>query len=414
MRCPVIFLFIGLFATACVAPFEQTLSERVNLIVVEGTLTNLDEPQSIRLNRSKSDSLTGRFGSLPLTGLPVEIVMDSAQVIVLHETEAGHYQAPDGFRGQVGHRYQLRFTLKDGTRYESNQEVMPAVPAIDRVSARFNPTSLPAQLYNGTINQYRGAHEVSVDWQDPADVHNYYRWDWQLWERQDWCHTCIQGFYEAYDPNEPTKRFEDCYAPPQFQFLGDNYGGYVYYFVNDYPCRTRCWEILYNTGLNVFDDRYSNGGRIEGRGIARIPYYQSSGCLIEIRQSSLTPEAYTYFSLFQVQTQNAGGIADTPPTALGGNVKNKANDRENVVGYFTASAVSARRYWIDRNDATGQPQGLFEALNGRLPSREEAIDPNTGKGKPKDPLIGVVPKEPAALCVPSDSRTPVKPEGWRD
>ena len=407
-------LILILLPFACVDSEDLTLRGTVDVIVVDGTITNLAEPQLIRLNRSRADPLTGRFGTLPITKATVEIVVDSAQVIPCRETVDGSYQLPDKFNGQVGHAYQLRFTLSDGTRYASTQQIMPAVPPIDRITARFNPTSLPAQLYDGTLNQYRGAHEVAIDWQDPANRHNYYRWDWKLWEKQEWCRTCIQGFYEKYLSTDTTKVYEDCYAPPEFQNLSYNYGGYVYYFVNDYPCRTDCWEIIYNTDIDVFDDQYNNGGAIKGRFVARIPYYQNSGCLLEIRQTSLTQTAYSYFKLFQAQTQNTGGIADTPPTALVGNVHNTTNSREKVVGYFTASAIAPNQYWIDRKDATGPFPGLYVALNSRLPSREEAIDPNTGKGKPKDPLVGVVPKVPTALCVPSNTRTPYKPNGWRD
>ena len=399
---------------ACVDPEDLDLKGRINIIVVDGAISNLNEPQIVRLNRSKADVLTGRFGSLPLTGISVEIVVDSTQVIAMHEVTAGQYQAPDGFIGQIGHQYQLRFRLQDGTLYESGPEVMPAVPPIDRITARFNITSLPATLYDGTTNLYRGAHQLLIDWQDPANEHNYYRWDWKLWEKQDWCRSCIQGFYEQYNPINKTMLYEDCYAPPEFQLLRDNYGGHILYFVNDYLCRTNCWEILSNSDINVFDDQYSNGGRIEGRTVATIPYYQTRGCLVEIRQSALTRQAYTYFKLFQGQTQNAGGLADTPPTALVGNVHNVANNREAVVGYFSASAVAANRYWLDRKDATGPTPGLFVALNGRLPSPEGSVDPNTGDVKPIDPYTGLIEKVPTALCVPSDSRTPTKPQGWQD
>lgn len=86
---------------ACVDPLDLTLRQRVNIVVVEGTVTNLKEPQVIKLNRSKSDPLTGRFGTVPLTGVKVEIIIDSIQVVSLSETEAGRYQAPDDFIGQV-------------------------------------------------------------------------------------------------------------------------------------------------------------------------------------------------------------------------------------------------------------------------------------------------------------------------
>lgn len=146
-------------ATSCVDPLDQTLRKRVDIVVVDGTVTNLNEPQVVRLNRSKSDSLTGRFGTLPLTGVIVEVIVDSSRIVLLHETDAGSYEAPDGFMGMVGHAYQLQFTLKDGSRYQSAPEVMLPVASIRRVNTRFSPTALPAQLCDGTLNPYRGANE---------------------------------------------------------------------------------------------------------------------------------------------------------------------------------------------------------------------------------------------------------------
>lgn len=385
---------------ACVDSLDLTLRQRVNVIVVDGTITNLNEPQVIKLNRSKSDSLTGRFGSLPLTDVRVEILVDSIQVIVLRETEAGRYQAPDDFVGQIGHRYQLQFTLKNGTRYQSDQVGMPAVPPIKKMSTHFNPASLPAQRYDGKVNQYRGANELFVDWQDPAEQSNYYRWDWKLWERQEWCHTCQQGFYMINSPIN-NSLYENC-------FPDDQQNGY---YVHDYPCRTSCWEIIHNFDLNLYDDRLSNGGLIQRRKVAQIPYYSSNGCLVEIRQSSLTLDTYRYYKLVQEQTQNTGGLADTPPTALIGNVHNTANFKEAVVGYFAASAIAPMRYWLDRKQNTGNSPGLFLGLTGLKPSPEGlSTDPNTGRPKPSPTFRPT----PTAVCVESDTRTPNKPIGWQD
>ena len=405
MRC--VNLLLGLLTTlllpiACIDLLEIPLTQRINVIVVDGTLTNLEEDQKIHINRSKSDSLTGRFGSLPITKARVEVVVDSAQVLLFTETDtAGAYRAPAGFKAQPGHAYQLRFTLQDGTQYRSTTEVMAPVPPINQVHTQFNPTSLPPSLRDGTINQFRGAHELRIDFQDPADQHNYYRWDWVLWEKQDWCRTCVQGIYAIYLPGSyPPVLYEACYD--DYAAMHSLGGGY---YVNDYNCRTRCWEIIRNYTTDVFDDVYSNGGLIQNRFVARIPFYQQNGCLVQIRQTSLTQSAYRYYKLVAEQTQSNGGVADTPPTALVGNVRNLANERERVIGYFTASAVAPIRVWIDRLDATGRPPGLFEALYGRPPVQPKD---NGGYGS----LSSVL--KPTALCLPGDGRTPNQPVGWRD
>ena len=49
-----------------------------------------------------------------------------------------------------------------------------------------------------------------IDTQHPTDQHNYYRWDWKLWEKQDWCRTCQQGFYMINSPID-NRLYEDCF-----------------------------------------------------------------------------------------------------------------------------------------------------------------------------------------------------------
>ncbi|AUD07414.1 DUF4249 domain-containing protein [Spirosoma pollinicola] len=400
---------------SCVNPADLLLRGTLDVVVIDGTLTNLAESQVIQLNRSKADPLTGLPGSVPLTKAIVEVVVDSSEVVTAHETLDGRYQLPSDFKGQIGHAYQLRVTLPGGTHYESTQQVMPAAPPITTVKAQFNPTSLPSSQIGG----YTAAHELSIDTQDPLSQANFYRWDWKLWEKQEWCRTCVQGQYSINNvqtlfsanglPYYQTgdSLVEDCfYPPPVIQ-------GYtpIPYFVYDYTCRTQCWAILYSHQLNVFADTYSNGGMISNRQVAQIPFYQHTPCLVEIRQSALTPVAYRFYKQFQEQTQSNGGVADSPPSAIVGNIQNVANPQESVVGFFTASAVSTNRYWLDRKDTQGIPPGLFVALNGREPIPEPSF--------PSAPVITIITtianKPPyTAVCSPTDSRTPVKPVGWRD
>ncbi|GAB4035398.1 DUF4249 domain-containing protein [Spirosoma gilvum] len=393
----------------CVDSIDQNLSNRVDVLVVDGTITDLAELMTIRISRSQSDPLTGRFGNSPVTRAQVRVIEDSSREIPCHETQDGLYQLPGDFKGQVGHSYQLRFTLADGTDYSSTQQRMPAVPPIDQLAVQFNPTSVSPPFAD---NVYTAGHDVFLTTQDPVDQANYYRWDWTLYESQAWCHTCYEGIYAVnavvalsngtYQSTDQS--FDDCIYPPKGS------GSLAYAYVQsrnfDYPCRSSCWEIIHSHTINVFSDQYSNGGLIIKRPVAHIPFYQRSPCLVHIRQSALTKDAHQYFSAYQQQTGNTGGLADTPPTALAGNVHNLSNPKEQVVGYFTASSVFVKPYYIDRKDAVGVPPTLFYALNGRIPNPEPLPSawPTFIVGGPARP--------PTALCAPIDQRTPFKPLGW--
>ncbi|MVM34164.1 DUF4249 family protein [Spirosoma sp. HMF4905] len=418
---------LGLLPIACVDPEDLVLTGTVDIIVVDGTVTNLAELQFIKINRSRADRLTGRFGTLPITKAQVEVVMDSSVVIPAHETTDGLYQLPADFKGQVGHAYQLRLTLSDGTHYESTQQVMPAAPPIDKIHAQFNLKSLspPVRGY------YTSGHDVFIELQDPSDQRNYYRWDWIDYEPQHWCRSCYQGFYSIFTPIEVSHEryisgpdlYEDCYFPHPV-YTTD----FVYNRNFDYVCRTQCWEMLHSYNVTLFDDQYTNGGLIPNFKVAAIPFYQHGPCLVHVRQSSITPDAYHYYKLFQDQTQNTGGLADTPPSAPIGNVHNVANPKEIVVGYFTASGVYSKPLYIDRQDYQGLPLGydllngysdqvgaeLFYALYGRYPNPEPAPDLNPPRNAPLiiPFFIDNTPRPPTALCAPLDLRTPYKPEGW--
>ncbi|GAB3509616.1 hypothetical protein GCM10027341_46940 [Spirosoma knui] len=410
MRYWLLFVFLVSSLASCVDILDLRLRGTVDVIVVDGTITNLAEPQVIRLNRSKADPLTGRFGSLPITKATVEVVIDSSQRIAAHETVNGTYQFPSDFRGQIGHAYQLRFTLSDGSRYVSTQQIMQPVPPVTHVLAQFNPASFVKPFADGA---YRAGHDMYLTTQDPIDQHNYYRWDWRLFERQEWCQSCYEGIYAVNEILYPissfayksgTNPFEDCFFPPSSSEAYQQVKNVRF----DYECRTQCWEIIQNYSLNLFDDALANGGLISQRLVAQIPFYQYRPALVALRQTSLTADAYRYFSLFQQQTQNTGGLADTPPTALVGNVRNEANAQENVIGYFAASAVAEVRYWLDRKDTYGSAPGLFLALNGRNPVSEPP--PPFGPSF----IIDGPPRPPTAVCRLSDTRTPFKPEGWRE
>ncbi|GAB3698625.1 hypothetical protein GCM10027592_23850 [Spirosoma flavus] len=430
---PVFMILLAMQLISCVDPEEGITRGTVDVLVVDGIINNVAEPQIIRLNRSKSDPFSGRTSFTPISKATVDVVVDSADVIPCHETVDGTYQLPSDFKGQAGHAYQLRFTLADGTRYVSDQQILPAypVPSIDKVTARFSRTSLFPPL----DGSFAAAHDLFIELRDPAEAHNYYRWDWKLWEKQEWCRTCQQGVYSIYGIRDSLVRsnssqgnyyiytadnstsLEDCYhelTPPPYSNrfpLPD----YAY----DYMCRTQCWEILYGPDSQVYDDLYTNGGLITGLKVAQIPFYTYNSCLIEIRQSSLTADAYRYFKAFQDQAQRTGGLADTPPSALAGNVKNIADRKEVVIGFFTAAVLTPFRYWLDRKDAFGVSFGgsgpagykaeLFYALNRRQPIAEPilpAVPQMVIRNSPNRP--------PTALCLPNNNRTPRKPEGWRD
>ena len=373
-------VFVVLLVAGCVSAYEPDLNLTADVLVVDGTVTDQAERQVIRLSRSRVE--LGVSGTAPISRARVECVVNGTETVVFSEnsTVRGQYEAPEGFRGRVGNRYRLRFRTAEGTAYESEEETMPAVPKIDRVYNKFDA----AGIANAEKTRFTPAHLLYLDTQDPADARNFYRWQYTLWEQQGWCATCDRALY-VLAPNGLSGTCQrDLSLPPTNSF--------------DYQCRPSCWEIIRGLPLNLFADNLGNGRPILGRPVGAIAFTQRTGALVEIRQQGLTAGAWRYFRLLEQQTQNTGTLADTPPAPLVGNVRNPANPEELVAGYFVVASVASVRYWLDRQNASGRPVGLFEYLNNRAPTPEPGSDT----------------RPPLAICVPSDTRTPVKPEGWRN
>ena len=258
-------IIASLFANlllACVDPIDQTLVQRVDVIVVDGTITNLAEPQIIRLNQARSDAVSGKFAQTPLVGARVTVVVHGldSSVVTARETSPGVYQLADGFQGKAGNQYRLRFQLTDGTAYESSAETMPAVPPIDRITDRYNSSGASYGQPDGLL----AANDLYVQTTDPADQRNFYRWDWVLWERQNWCQTCVNGYYYQYD--DAGIQIDRCVPlPPRYPQGTDYY---------EYACRTQCWEVFFSSQLLLFADTYTNGRVIADKRVAQIPFYQ--------------------------------------------------------------------------------------------------------------------------------------------
>lgn len=376
-------LLLGVGVLACVEPFEPNLNLEGQRLTVEGTITDSDEPQVVKLSYALAKPFS-EFEIAPIGGATVQVLVNGQTTLNLRETASGTYSLPDGFRGKVGERYQLKLILPNGVRYESTEEIMPAVARIDTAYDRFDPQAIQRNLEK---TAYWPAHNVYVNFTDPPGQRNFYSWEWTLWEKQDWCASCqrsllINGRCAGFATAAPT-------------------GWY------DYNCQTKCWDLFFSEQPTIFADTYSDGRTVTGQLTAQIPYYQgvipiAAGALVELRQSSLTPAAYRYYKLLIDQTQNTGGLADTPPAPLVGNVRNPANPDEIVTGYFTASAVVRYRHWIDRRTGSGPPIGLFQATTGRDPNLEPFNCPPRGDCRP-----------PTMICIPSTTRTPDQPDGWQ-
>jgi hypothetical protein len=362
--------------SSCVEPYLKKFNGDQTIFIVDGKLTNDNIGNYVKLTEAIPN--TGLSTSyLPVEKADVFVLENAVNKILLSEGKSGVYTFPLKFKGQIGNSYQLKFTTANGKSFESKAETMQASAKIEKVYNTFDNRAIknPQSTDPGLL--------VYIDTKDPSETKDFYMWDWFLYEQQFFCQTCVGGLYYR---DASTGPLGECRV---IRFRSN---------ANlDYFCEERCWDVIKPEKVNIMNDDFSNGKEIIGRLVAEIPIYQKTGALLEIRQYGISKDVYNYLRLIESQGQNTGGLADTPPATLAGNINSTSNIDQAVAGYFIVSSVSKKLYWLDKkNIPDSAPEvGL---LGGRRPNPETMGNDLT--------------RPPLAPCVNGENRTNKEPNGW--
>lgn len=373
----IVFFLIFISFFACVEPYELDFTSQKEILFVEADLNDFDEEQFISLKINTVN--TGGINYTSIENAIVEVIENKGTIIKCIYRTDGKYYLPSNFKAKLNTPYQLKFILNGGDIYESKVEIATEVPEIKQVTSFFKPKGI---LF---MNKKIDGHEIYLDTFDNPGVDNYYFWAWRHFESQSYCRSCDGGLY--YTTPSPEGR---CVDDANLKRRG---------VVYDYTCRSICWDVSYSDNLNIMSDAFSNGKIIEKRLVAKIPFYQFKGSLIEVQQNSISKAAYNYFKLVIDQTQNSGSLADTPPAGLIGNVMNLKNPTQAIGGYFMVSSKKIKRFWIKRDEKDPTIK-VFGTLNGRIANPE--------------PSGNDITRPPQAPCLENKIRTAKRPFGWVD
>ncbi|WP_081681405.1 DUF4249 domain-containing protein [Flectobacillus major] len=359
---------------SCVDPYEIDFEKDGKRLVVEGFFTdNAQEPDTIKIYYS---SYSQEFAkTLAIEGIKAFIqVEETKEQIALLSPSVGRFVPPKSFVALPNQHYRLLFSLPNGDQYQSTAEQLTTTPPIAKVHSQFNLKS----KMSDDGQSYLSAHELYVDYQDIPNKTNFYLWRYTHYERLQHCKTCNNSILD--------------YGSQQCVVASGNLRGRPYF---DYGCEGLCYAIFHNPNIIVQSDRASDGRLVQNKLVAQIPYYYDYGCLVNIEQISVSLEVYKFYKLVELLSSSSGGLADTPPSAIVGNIQNITNPDEKVVGFFGVANIQKQQFWLDRTDATGK----YAYILGHL-IVEEPSNPPT--------------RPPFAACVPSDTRTPIQPKGWKN
>ena len=318
---------LGLFGlTACVTPYQPDTISTATALVVEGLITNQPGPYTVKLTRTADYALTSL--NLLETGALVVIADTVGNQEVLQELTPGVYSTKKGgIQGVLGRTYKLRIQTKDATIYESDLERLKACPPIDRLyyEYQYDPTAL--------TNDKANLWNVFIDTQDPASPGDFYRWEWTHYQFLDYC-ALVAGTNDV-----------------------------------GISCCSNCWDITRcNINcINITSDVAINGHAISRQPITQVTYDGGQRYYLEVKQQSLSAGVYSFFKRTAQLIANTGGLFDTAPRNVGGNLHalNKAGAL--VYGYFGAAGESEASILVDRSAARGNPAYFRVTVNPLLP-----------------------------------------------
>jgi hypothetical protein len=317
------FLLLLLIGFACIDPFAVDSLEGPQLLTVEGMVTSGVGPHTIKLSRSAT------YGSIfealvrPVSGATVIVRDNLGQVTFFAEStvDRGTYSSPANFSAVVGRSYTLQLQLVDGKVFSSLPERLESVPVLESLS--YQVVTIPVE---GEINPRSGIQLIGTI-SDPADQNNFYFW------RNDPSVYILQTRPDLFTIRPPDADDRD--PDPK-------------------DCCITCFrtELAGNTSVFIAQDDNFNGlstkvpvGFIEDDGLRFIQTYR-----IDVKQLSISQEAYRFLRLVKQQAEISGSVFDPPPANIRGNLISLDNPDEVVLGYFMAAGESKKRIYINGQD----------------------------------------------------------------
>ncbi|WP_183560386.1 DUF4249 domain-containing protein [Mucilaginibacter sp. SP1R1] len=158
-----IFLFIIFFSsalllTSCNKVIDLNLGNQAGQLVIEGNITNVSGPQSIKLSSNVSFSSTNTYP--PVTGAQVTVTDQTGNSFTCAEGPAGTYVIGQ-LAGETDNTYTMH-VVTNGKTYTASS-IMPVFVPIDSV------TSAKSEFDSG-----KNKRKITVHYHDPAGIANQY------------------------------------------------------------------------------------------------------------------------------------------------------------------------------------------------------------------------------------------------
>jgi hypothetical protein len=287
---------------SCIDPFSPPeISSPEQFLVVDGFLNMSDDTSKIELRRTQNTTENRLY--IVETGAKISAETDKGETYQFTEAGNGLYYLKPGNMNQSV-KYRLNITTRNGSKYASDFVPVNKTPPIDSV------TYVHDKFLNAVV--------FRVNTHDPTNNTKFYRW-----------------------------KFEDTY---------EYYARYVSAIMvkgKDVVSRTEdinhCWGSGRSSNIILGSTVKLSKDEIKDLPINIVPV-ASNKLLVKysmlVKQYGLTQEAFEYWTSLAKTTQATGSLFDPQPSQVTGNIKNVANPKELVFGYFSAAVEAKKRIFV--------------------------------------------------------------------
>ena len=303
---------------ACEDVYRPNLDQVENKLVIEALMTNDTSQNFVKI--SKSRNFFDNSSIEMVSGATVELIDGQNQIYNGQETEPGYFTLDHA--SKPGEHYQLR-VMAEGETYESDVEVMPALPAYDSIySESEHVTKYFYSSYGEPIAYDAEQTHTFIDLPMTDSLANY---RFNLTKTLEWI---IQ----------PPAIF----GPPPPNIYGwVNYGSAGNFNIAG-PADYGTGDVIKRHSLIELTKRLD--GLISPDYIDQDAYMD--GWVIKVNEYGMSSKTYDYYRSMIDQLDATGKLFDAVYAQLEPNIHCVSNPDKTVLGYFEVSSYKYFRYFV--------------------------------------------------------------------
>lgn len=315
-RNKLLYFILILIGTSCIEKYTPDIdSDEGELYVITGRVTDHEGFQEVMVQKSSS---VNNPSKVPVDGCLVIISDDLGNTFSSGENIEGRYQV---FIEQeyltYGSAYRVEVITPEGELISSTFDTLTYCPPIDTLFYRV------VDVYKKNMDDYIPAVQFYTNYDGNDSPSIFIRYE----------------FEETY------KYYSD--YPKQWTWNGRRL---TEYDPPDWSERV-CWKTLNEDKIYTLTTRLLENNRYDNYPLHHIEYTSpklANGYSLLVRQLSLTEEAFEYYQKINDNIIDKGGLYETQPQQIQGNLINETNPDKRVLGFFSASGVSEiREYYSE-------------------------------------------------------------------